>query len=109
MMPSRLEVTRALLALCMMAPVARAQTPPIAPPTGSYVVFGTVVDPEGHPLAGADIALVERASTRRLVRSDSAGQFLFSGLRTATPSFHLRRLGYEPKTVSVNVTSIDRV
>jgi hypothetical protein len=99
----------AALALCATAPCAHAKQPAQRPAVVAYTVSGIVVDRDGNPISGADIALIERDSVRRSVRSDVEGRFHLEDIPTDTPTLRLRRLGYEPKMVSVRVPKADRV
>jgi hypothetical protein len=59
-------------------------------------------------VSGADISIVVRDSVVRLTRSDSAGHFMFEGLTTPALTLRVRRLGYEPQLLSVQVTKVGR-
>lgn len=73
-----------------------------------YSLVGTVADHDGNPLEGAEISLIEHDTTTRLVRSDTAGRFRMESLPAASVTLHVRRLGYESKSVHVNITGSDR-
>src|SRR5436190_24215001 len=66
-----------------------------------YRLVGTVSAADGHVVTGADVSIVERDTTLRATRSDSAGRFIFEGLTTLAVTVHVRRLGYEPQGLSV--------
>jgi TonB family protein len=64
-------------------------------------IAGTVLDPDGSPLAGAQlqvIGLLGRGST------GSDGTFLLAGIPTGPRMLRIRRLGFQPESVSVEVT-----
>lgn len=93
------------------AAVARGAAGQQAPRTvvaASYSVHGTVVDTEGNPVGDAEVALLEGATPSRYVRSDSGGHFRFDGLATPSASVRVRRFGFQPRTVAVQITRSDR-
>lgn len=80
------------------ATAAQAQSP------ATYVVRGMIADHDGHAIADAEVALVEREAPTRVVRSDTDGHFEMSGLAAVSPAIlrlRIRRLGFAPRDVSV--------
>lgn len=65
-------------------------------------VRGIVVDAAGKPLGSAMVAL---SSNPTAVTTGSNGRFELAGQRLGTQSVLVRRLGYQPVEVVVNVTS----
>lgn len=65
-------------------------------------VRGIVVDAAGKPLGNAMVALSSNPSA---VTTESNGRFEIAGQRLGTQSVLVRRLGYEPVEVVVNVTA----
>ena len=65
-------------------------------------VRGIVVDGAGKPVGNAMVAL---SSSPAAVTTGSNGRFEIAGQRLGTQSVLVRRLGYEPVEVVVNVTS----
>ena len=107
-------IARAALVVAAGAATAAAQqsTQQVArseqmPERVTYSLAGTVADHDGNPVEGAEVALIEHDSATRLVRSDSAGRFEMASLPAALVVLRVRRLGYESRNVSVNITSED--
>ena len=73
----------------------------------AYSVHGTVVSSDGTPIRGAEIALLEFNTPSQYSRSDSGGHFRFDGITTSSPSIRVRRLGYQPRLVTVQITRAD--
>lgn len=74
----------------------------------TYSLVGTIADHDGQPVGDAEISLIEHDSATRLVRSDSAGRFELMSLPGPLVALRIRRLGYESRSVQVNITSPDR-
>ncbi|MCR4339395.1 MAG: carboxypeptidase-like regulatory domain-containing protein [Gemmatimonadaceae bacterium] len=70
-------------------------------PAGGAEVRGVVVDSTGDPLPGARVALATRPDA---VVTDSAGAFVLSGQPSGTQALVVRKLGYEPAEIIVNLT-----
>ena len=62
---------------------------------------GVVVDSAGKPVVGARVGF---ASSRDAAVTDSAGAFSLEGQRAGTQALVVRRLGYAPAEVIVNLT-----
>ena len=62
---------------------------------------GVVVDSAGKPVAGARVGF---ASNRDAAVTDSSGTFSLEGRRAGTQALVVRRLGYAPAEVIVNLT-----
>jgi hypothetical protein len=108
-----LNRTTVLLVACAAATatVAGGAAGQQAPPTviaAAYSVHGTIVDTQGNPVGDAEVALLEGGTPSLYVRSDSGGHFGFDGLATASASVRVRRLGFQPRTVGVQITRTDR-
>lgn len=73
-----------------------AQTSP-----GGASLRGVVVDSSGKAVAGARVGL---AASPDATVTDSAGRFSMEGLRPGTQGLLVRRLGYAPAEVTVNLT-----
>ena len=72
-------------------------------PRGKAVLSGKIVDGGGTPLASARVALeADDAATT----TDNKGQFTLGGLRSGTRSLSVRRLGFEPMEVPVDLSSV---
>lgn len=69
-----------------------------------YSVYGTVADHDGHALPDAEIAVVQHDSAVRLVRTDTAGRFEMHDLTASKVTLRIRRLGFKPRRVDVNLS-----
>lgn len=79
---------------------SRANSQPVtSPPRGA--IAGTVRDISGKSIDGARISDTEGLNTS----SDAAGQFRLDGIRRGTRAISIRRLGYEPVEMVVDVPS----
>lgn len=67
-----------------------------APREGS--LLGTVVSPEGHPIAGAQVELEGRALT-----ADAQGQFKLEGLEARTFTVSAKAVDFKPGTATVTI------
>lgn len=83
----------AAAAVCAVAP-ARAQ--------GNGEIRSRVLDAAGAPIADAQIAL-EPGGRRALSEDD--GSFAFTQLKAGSYTLDIRRIGYQPQTVKVDVSA----
>jgi hypothetical protein len=74
-----------------------------AAPLGKAVLTGTVVAADGKPLEGALVALLGTALS---TRTDAKGAFRLAGLPAGTQSVEVRLLGYAPKRLTVDLSSL---
>jgi hypothetical protein len=65
---------------------------------------GEVRDSAGKPIADADVGI---AALRRLVRTDDQGRFTLTKLPAGVTEISFRRLGFEPRRLSVKVDDRD--
>lgn len=87
----------ALVVFSVSAPHVSAQNASIG---------GTVmIDPTEKPLANAEIIIT---ALKRSTRSDSAGNFLFTGLPAGRHEFVVRLVGYEASTAEVSLTGTQK-
>src|SRR6185312_12595303 len=70
-----------------------------------YTVEGTIADQDGNIIGPGDVELIESDSIARHVRADDAGRFTLSGLLSPHVVFRVRHVGFEPATVSIDVTA----
>ena len=70
------------------------------PITGRAVVEGRITDAENKPVAGARVAIEE---DRLTATTDADGRFRISGGRSGTRSLTVRKLGYEPVRMTVEL------
>jgi len=81
--------TLAILFLASFAGVIRAQTQ-------LATVFGTVTDPSGAVIPGAQIALVNQSTgSKRNTVTDAAGEDHLAGLPTGHNSFRIEKAGFQ--------------
>lgn len=73
-----------------------------------YRVMGTVVNPQGSPIFGVEVAVIERDAAVRRVRSDSSGKFQIDALTAAAVKLRVRRLGFRQQELWVNVVKSGR-
>src|SRR6185436_3236029 len=96
-----------VVAVLDIAPGIGAQEP--APRVLSpYRLQGTVTGRDGGHVPAADIAVIAGDRTERVTRSDSAGRFRIDSLTAPTLTLHVRRLGFQPQQLTVNVTKAGR-
>lgn len=98
------------LALGAASGVAAGQSLAVAqhrPVVVVYRVYGTIADHDGHALPDAEIGLVEHDSAVRLVRTDTAGRFEMSNLTVPAVTLRIRRLGFKPRRVDINLAGED--
>jgi hypothetical protein len=82
----------AVALLATIAAVARAQ---------QGTLRGTVSDSAGRPIADASVSIV---SLHQLARTDAQGKFTFARLPFGELEVMVRRIGYQPQTLTANVT-----
>jgi hypothetical protein len=85
-------------------PVQAASSRALAP----YRLQGVVNGRDGAPVSAAEISVVEYDTTARFARSDSTGRFAIDGLTAPVLTVHVRRLGFQPQQLTVNVTKAGR-
>jgi hypothetical protein len=70
------------------------------------VISGTVQDDAGKPISSVEVRAVKQD---RLVRTDTAGRFVLTGLPSGNVDLSFRRLSYEPATVSMDAFADDTI
>ena len=78
-----------------------APTAATAPRT--YKFTGVVTDPSREPIIGAELVILTPAHGGRSALTDSRGFFDFGEFTPGLLSFRVRRLGYEPRTMDVQI------
>lgn len=71
----------------------------------SYQLTGVVTDAGREPLEEVEVTVVEPASSGRSTKTDARGRFNLGTFPAGALSFRVRRLGYEQRTVAVEVGS----
>ena len=92
---------RQLLTLAIAGVLAFAGGP-TASAQSQATLSGLVRDSAGMPVVGADVAVV---ALRLLVRTDDRGRFLLSKVSQGDLELNVRRLGFQPATIPVTITS----
>ena len=89
----------------LMAYPVRAQTPASKPADASatYRFTGVVTDPAREPIVNAELVLLTPRHSGKSVETDSRGYFDFGQFTAGTLSFRVRRLGYEPRVMDVQI------
>lgn len=72
-------------------------------PAATAIVSGTVVDGNGQPIPGAHVSVTGGTNA---ATTDSSGAFTLSGQPTGTHPLVVRRLGYMPVELPVNLTPL---
>ena len=90
-----------------VAEPARAQDARLAGPTPvrTYQFTGVVTNPAREPIADAEVTVLTPPSTGRSTGTDSRGRFNLGEYTAGALSFRVRRLGYEARTVDVQIGS----
>ena len=65
---------------------------------------GVVRDTAGKPIADADVGIV---TLRRLVKTDEQGRFALTKLPAGVTELSFRRLGYEPRKLSISMGPVE--
>ncbi len=91
--------------LCPVPPVVAAQDAATtsSADTPTYRLSGVVIDSARAPIPEADVTLVEAGVVQRRVVTDSEGRFTLGDFPASRLAVHVRRLGYEQRTVDVPV------
>lgn len=69
----------------------------------TYRFTGVVTDPSREPIAGAELVVLTPASAGRSTATDDRGRFNLGEFTTGLLSFRVRRLGYEARTMDVQI------
>ncbi|MCR4339394.1 MAG: TonB-dependent receptor [Gemmatimonadaceae bacterium] len=85
------------------AVAAAGDTVPRPGAAGTATLSGTVVDGEGKPIDNAHVSITGGPSA---ATTDSTGSFTLTGQPTGTHALVVRRLGYMPVEVAVNLTPL---
>jgi hypothetical protein len=69
----------------------------------TYRFTGVVTDPSREPIAGAELVVLTPASAGRSTATDDRGRFNLGEFTAGLLSFRVRRLGYEARTMDVQI------
>jgi hypothetical protein len=87
--------------VCVPAVLCGAQS--AASPKPNYRLTGLVVDSAGLAVEQAQVELVEAGLVVARLRSDTTGHFLASDLHVRSFDVSVRRIGFEPRTVAMQI------
>ena len=71
--------------------------------SAQFELKGVIVDVARAPIAGAEVVVVSRGNTLTQVLTAKDGSFALTGLPAGPVSLRLRRLGYEPKSIEMQI------
>jgi hypothetical protein len=91
----------AAIALCCSVAHAGAQRSPAV--ANGYVVTGTVADPDGNPIAEAEVSVVDHDIASRFVRSDENGRFRIEAFTHDTATLRVRHFGFHARIIPVRI------
>jgi len=74
-----------------------------ATPSAQFELKGVIVDVARAPIAGAEVAAVNDGNTLTQVLTAKDGSFTLAALPAGPVTLRLRRLGYEPKTIELQI------
>ncbi len=85
------------------ATAARDTIPGAAAPGQTATISGTVIDADGKPVGNAHVSIIGGSNS---ATTDSTGAFTLAGQPTGTHALVVRRLGYMPVELAVNLTPL---
>jgi hypothetical protein len=92
-----------LVLLFPQAARAQAAGSPVASVPRTYRLTGVITDPSREPIYNAELVILTPALAGRATTTDSRGFFSFGELPAGPLSFRIRRLGYEPRVMDVQI------
>jgi len=72
-------------------------------PSAAFELRGVIVDVARLPIEGAEVAAVNHGNTLTQVLTAKDGTFTLAALPAGPVTLRLRRLGYEPKSIEVQI------
>ena len=100
-------ILTALLTICPIS--LRAQQRPRKPDTAARTVSGTVLDPSGALIVGAQIALVHEDGTAAAqTAADDKGSFRFENVASGKYRIVVRASGFLETNIDMNVGAASR-
>lgn len=72
-------------------------------PSAHFELKGVIVDIARAPIAGAEVIAVNHGNTLTQVLTANDGTFTLASLPAGPVTLRLRRLGYEPKTIEMQI------
>ena len=103
---SRLICCFAVCALAALAPrsgPAQTAGSPGENAARTYAVTGIVTDPAREPILNAELVVLTPGMAGRSATTDSRGHFNLGDFAAGPLSFRVRRLGYEPRVMDVQI------
>ena len=101
----RIAMTCALLCVAVVQAQGKQLVRQVA--AAEYALSGTIADADGNPVSNAQIELMESDKVARTTRSDVNGRFTLDAISHPSVVLRVRRLGFDPRTVSVQITAAD--
>ena len=92
----------AVLAFGLLFGSAAAQTPP-TPPNQDRHVEGTVIDPQGLAIVGAQITLTQPQANLTKSATSSTERFQFNGLAAAVYTLRVTSTGFQTEQISIDL------
>ena len=98
------------LAVLIPQQTVRAQDPALASanPPRTFRFTGVVTDPARVPIPDAEVTIIAPVAAVRSTATDNRGRFNFGEFTAGTLSVRIRRLGYEQRTMDVQVGAGDQ-
>jgi hypothetical protein len=99
-----------LASAILLAHLGHAQNPASKPATASatYRFTGVVTDPAREPIVNAELVILTPRHAGKSAVTDSRGYFDFGEFTPGNLSFRVRRLGYEPRVMDVQIGAGNR-
>jgi Carboxypeptidase regulatory-like domain/TonB-dependent Receptor Plug Domain len=89
--------------VCAIPGLLSAQVSAAADPPATYQVTGVITDAAREPVPNADVMVGDSSVTTRAAVTDSRGRFTLGRFPAGPLSLHVRRIGYEARTIKVEV------
>ena len=93
----------ALAVLIHQSGLAQDSGPSNTSAARTYAFSGIVTDPAREPIFNAELVVLSPGSTGRAATTDDRGHFNLGEFTAGRLSFRVRRLGYEPRVMDVQI------
>jgi hypothetical protein len=93
----------AMVALTPRSALTQTSGSPSENAPRTYAVSGIVTDPSREPIFNAELIVLTPGMAGRSTTTDSRGHFNLGDFAAGTLSFRVRRLGYEPRVMDVQI------
>ncbi|MBA3645143.1 MAG: carboxypeptidase regulatory-like domain-containing protein [Gemmatimonadaceae bacterium] len=91
------------LLIAPAVPLPAQSVIPLIP--AGYRVHGVVLDEKRAPIAQVEVRLLQNGELEQVTRTDAAGMFAFGWSRAGAATLSLKRLGYSPSAIQLDVTN----